>query len=169
MGQYRILSIYTLERTCCITIKKLWAERFTCPQKFNADFMYNCSSVFQSQPWSLSHTMQIASDYIKGTPESKKQKNTTWLHTLSSPDRFTFWLLKLFQLLKLYTAERGRKIITNDRKEKVLKNATVTYSIILFSWFVRKEYDKARKTESGEPAIWTEFRISYVLHVSVKR
>ena len=80
----------------------------------------------------------------------QKAKNVTWLHTLSSLDRFTFLSLKLFQLMKLYTAERGRKIITNDGKEKVLNNATVAYSIIFFfSWFARKEYDKARKTESG--------------------
>jgi hypothetical protein len=80
-------------------------------------------------------------------------------------------MLKLFQLLKLYTyiAERGRKKITNGGKEKVSNNATVAYSIKFFSWFVRKKYDKARKFESGEPANRTGFRISYVLHVSVQR
>lgn len=94
--------------------------------------------------------MQISSDYIKGTPESKKQRNVTWLHTLSSQDRFTFLLLKLFQMLKLYTAERGRKIITNGGKEKVSDNATVAYSIIFFSWFIRKEYDKERNRRTGQ-------------------
>jgi hypothetical protein len=104
--------------------------------------------------------MQTASNYIKGKPESKKQENVTCIHTLSSLDRFTFLLLKLFQLLKLYTAERGRKIITNDAREKVSNNATVAYSIIFFSWFVREEYEKARKTGSGEAANRTGFRIS---------
>ena len=61
-------------------------------------------------------------------------------------ERFTFLLLKLFQLLKLYTAERGRKIITNGGKAKVSNNAKVAYSIIyiyiyifFFSRFVRRE------------------------------
>jgi len=106
---------------------------------------------------------------LKVRQKAKRKKKFTWLHTLSSLDRFTFLSLKVFQRRKLYTAERGRKIITNGGKEKVSNNATAAYSITFFSCFVRKEYDKARKIELGEPANRTEFRISYVLHVSVQR